>query len=236
MQAPKGQIYGYVYKFENIVTKQVYIGQTKKPTGRKNQHYYSLRNDKNDNPHLQKSFNEYGEDNFKFIILSEAKNQEDLDKQEIHFINQYNSLDRNYGYNLRDGGIHGKMPTESREKISRNNAAKRPEVRKKMSESTKGKRNPMYGKNHSEKSRTQMRLKHTGKKMSKKCQKNMSKSHRGNGLFGFTGTCFNKFNNPEKKCWGSYIRYNYKKKFLGLFHDPLSGEIVYSLVAEEVGK
>ena len=44
---------------------------------RKDCHFASLRGGYQINPHLQKSFNKYGEDNFEFIVLYQCNNNED---------------------------------------------------------------------------------------------------------------------------------------------------------------
>jgi hypothetical protein len=46
----------------------------------------------------------YGVDNFVFEIIVSCRTQEDADFIEIVLINQYNSRDKNKGYNLSPGG------------------------------------------------------------------------------------------------------------------------------------
>lgn len=60
---------------------------------------------------------------------------EDLDYNEINYIKEYNSLNREFGYNLESGGNLNKIVSEeTREKISLANTGKK---RKKFSEETK---------------------------------------------------------------------------------------------------
>lgn len=47
---------------------------------RRDCHFASLRGGYHINPHLQKSFDKYGEDNFEFIILHNCLNNEDSDQ------------------------------------------------------------------------------------------------------------------------------------------------------------
>jgi hypothetical protein len=91
------------------------------------------------------------------------------------------------------------------------------ETRRKLSELNKGKNNPMYGKKPS--------LNHRRK---------ISESLRGNGLFGTNGAYLDKRKNPERKCWQSYIKYGGKNRFLGLYNDPLSAQMMYELVRDEI--
>lgn len=51
----------------------------------------------------------------------------------------------------------------------------------------------------------------------------------------YKGTWYtNKTRNPWTRVWTSGIKYNGKLKSLGYFEDPLSAEIVYNLVFEEL--
>jgi group I intron endonuclease len=58
-----------IYKIENIVTGDFYIGQSINLKNRRYQHFYELKKNKHKNKYLQNSFNKYGKENFKFFIL-----------------------------------------------------------------------------------------------------------------------------------------------------------------------
>ena len=62
---------GYIYEIRNTQNDKVYIGQTWVPENRQRRHFSDLRCERHDNPHLQKAFIKYGEENFKFNILLE---------------------------------------------------------------------------------------------------------------------------------------------------------------------
>lgn len=63
-----------IYKIENLVNGKFYIGSTIRPTYiRKYEHFSELRNDEHANSYLQRSFNKYGENNFKLEILETFK-------------------------------------------------------------------------------------------------------------------------------------------------------------------
>lgn len=53
--------------------------------------------------------------------------------------------------------------------------------------------------------------------------------------FGFNGTAYiNKTTRPWKRVWQCIICYNNKKSSLGVYCDPLSADLVYSIVKKEV--
>lgn len=156
-----------IYCIENIITNKKYIGQSVNIKDRWYKHKNALCKNIHDNDYLQKAWNKYGEDNFKFYILEEC-NQSELDNREIYYINSYNTLNYNYGYNLKEGGQCGSISeygnnkkrdtlkktyeiTDLKEK-RKHNALKQwsnPEIKAKIT----GINNGMYGKTHTKEAR-----------------------------------------------------------------------------------
>jgi hypothetical protein len=62
-------------------------------------HIGSLNKNVHENKHLQRAWNKYSKDNFKFEILEECKEEELLDK-EHNWVSNINTLDKNIGYNI----------------------------------------------------------------------------------------------------------------------------------------
>lgn len=60
----------------------------------------------------------YGWINFKHEILFEGLTKEEAEKKEIELIEQYNSTDLNYGYNIDLGGDLHRLSAETRQKMS----------------------------------------------------------------------------------------------------------------------
>jgi group I intron endonuclease len=58
-----------VYQIRNKINNKFYIGSGCNLRWRKKQHLYQLRNNIHHNPHLQSSFNKYGEKSFEFKPL-----------------------------------------------------------------------------------------------------------------------------------------------------------------------
>lgn len=124
---------------------------------RRDCHFASLRGGYHINPHLQRSFDKYGEDNFEFIVLHNCQNNEDSDQVnelEKKYIKMYK--DKRLAYNIGDGGDGGHnlgkhLSEETKRKIGNKNrinmtGRKLPdETRKKMSESQKKRFEKMTG-------------------------------------------------------------------------------------------
>lgn len=104
---------GYIYKIENTITKQCYIGQTVDYNRRRATHINRLRRNAHDNPKLQNAWIKYGEPAFEFTCWEfQIDTLEDLNQLECKYIEKYNSLKE--GYNLVEGG--GKPPLHKKVK------------------------------------------------------------------------------------------------------------------------
>ncbi len=93
-----------IYYIKNITTNQIYIGQSKRLRERRNQHFSHLRKNKHENPHLQNSFNKYGESSFDYGVIQYC-DEIDLDPLEIAYMNLFNV--KQHGFNISDGGHDG---------------------------------------------------------------------------------------------------------------------------------
>jgi group I intron endonuclease len=58
----------------------------------------------------------YGVENFIFEVISTCRTQEDTDETESILIQQYNSQDKQFGYNLKSGASYGGHSEETKEK------------------------------------------------------------------------------------------------------------------------
>ena len=111
------QYYGIIYKVENKITHEVYIGQTISPRGFKGRYrfkgsgvermykYYKHFQDRNGyyNEHLFRAINKYGFDSFEVDEVHDvASSKEELNKKEKYYIEKYDSF--KHGYNNTYGG------------------------------------------------------------------------------------------------------------------------------------
>lgn len=92
-----------IYAIKNKVNGYMYIGQSKNINNRWINHRSNLNNNRHHNQKLQNAWNEYGEDNFEFIVIEKCE-QDVVDDREIFWIAYYNTSDRYHGYNLSTGG------------------------------------------------------------------------------------------------------------------------------------
>lgn len=102
----------------------------------------------------------------------------------------------------------------------------------------KGPLNPNYGKKKppmSKETRMKISKANKGRKASREEVKKNRETKAGKGLFGFTGGCYKeKEYKPWNRVWMCYIKYFRHTTYLGYFNDPLSCEIVYTLVKNEI--
>lgn len=131
-----------IYKIENLLNGKCYIGQTIRPLNeRLGEH---LRH----SSYIGRALNKYGIENFDIREIDAASTIEELNKKEIYYINEYNTI-KPHGYNLCGGG--GNTTGFRHSEMSK----------QKMSKTKKGKYlkedNPFYGKKHTEETRQKMK-------------------------------------------------------------------------------
>lgn len=98
----------FLYKITNLINGKIYIGITTTSIGKRIASYKSAVK-KNKNQRIILAMIKYGFDNFKFEVLCETNNKEDLKKKEISAIEQFSSTNPMVGYNVSPGGF---LPSE----------------------------------------------------------------------------------------------------------------------------
>ena len=135
--------YNYkIYAHVNKVNGKIYIGQTKqkvedrwrdglgyKPYGKKSP------------SHFWNAIQKYEWNNFEHIILKGDLTLKEANYWEEYYIKQYNSTNKQYGYNISFGGDNRKLSEETKKKISMVNKGHlvSEETRQKISNANKGK-------------------------------------------------------------------------------------------------
>lgn len=161
-----------IYKIENKLNQKVYIGQSKDIRRR----FYYHVNGTGCNPHLYRSFQKYGLENFTFEILKETY---DLDYWEKLLIAIYKANDPQYGYNIESGGKRGTS-----------NSTRKPSPLKGKPSPLKGRPSPLKGRKlgprgpRSEAVKQKISESKKGVKLSKEHIENIIKSKQLKGHFG----------------------------------------------------
>lgn len=97
-----------IYKVTNLKNNKVYIGQSTRSLNERKRFHYLEAKHIHDNTYFHNALRKYQPEDFKWEILeSDIDNQVDLDKLETHYIQQYQSTNRDKGYNLKSGGSGG---------------------------------------------------------------------------------------------------------------------------------
>jgi group I intron endonuclease len=127
----------------------------------------------------------YGWDNFKHEILFYNLTESDAKQKEIELIARYKSNNREFGYNLTQGGdgVKGYVHTEKTKKKIGEVVRERystPEARKELSIRMKGENNPFYNKQLSEEHKEKIKLSHLGKKREPHTQETKAKISAAN--------------------------------------------------------
>lgn len=105
-----------IYKVTSLINGMTYIGQTNRSIEERWKEHCkpALRT----RSYLSNAIQKYGKENFKIEELAKASSQEELDLLEDKVISELNTLFPN-GYNLRHGGMGGKLSDEAKVKVSK---------------------------------------------------------------------------------------------------------------------
>lgn len=121
-----------IYKIINLTNNKIYIGSSKSLNKRKVEHFSRLRVNAHSNKKLQRSFNKYGEQNFKFETL-EFNNESNLISREQYYID---TLNPEFNICKIAGRITGLIRTKNwRDKISKSHIGKKASIETRLKQS-----------------------------------------------------------------------------------------------------
>lgn len=107
-------IIGIIYMAKNKINNKIYIGQTTRAISERIGEYKKGLG----NQHINNAINKYGWDNLEFTIIDSANTINELNNKEIQYIKQYNSNNKDYGYNIETGGKNSIPNFETKIKMS----------------------------------------------------------------------------------------------------------------------
>lgn len=194
-----------IYSIKNLVTNQLYIGSAININNRFRTHLCNLRKNKHENLKLQRSWNKYGESNFRFQAEEIVENKKDLVKIEQEWFNVLWESTPLFNICKEAGSRLGTSHSdETKEQIRKKKLGQKHSIdtlvlfsntRKKENNSFYGKkhtkeskekmshsRNPNFspfkGKKHTEEAKLKNAQARLGKKMSESTKQKMRESQR----------------------------------------------------------
>jgi S-adenosylmethionine decarboxylase len=124
-----------VYCITNTLDGKRYIGKSINPSSRWGHHVWLSEHPKHKHHrYLHAAMAKHGVSNFTFHVLEICETEEAAFTKEVAWIAKYETTVRGKGYNLHEGGRGGINPSK--------------ETRQKMSDRSRGERNPMFGRTH----------------------------------------------------------------------------------------
>jgi len=92
----------YLYLITDVINNKIYVGQTVRPNRRWNDHKWL--SGKKHEQYIHRAMNKYGIENFIYEVIACCKSLEDANETEMQLIDQYNTRNKDSGYNVAPGG------------------------------------------------------------------------------------------------------------------------------------
>ena len=97
-----------IYFIKSSINGKIYIGETNNLNRRKIRHFTDLNSGNHTNKYLQRHVGKYGIEDLEFSIIEELVfDKKILNEREKHWIKFYKSNNREFGFNLNEGGTGG---------------------------------------------------------------------------------------------------------------------------------
>lgn len=107
-----------IYKATNNINGKCYIGQTVQAfEKRKDKHIWEAKN--GSDTHFHRALSKHGFDNFYWTILNECDDIDLLNQLEQYYIKCYESMNREFGYNLQSGGKNCSLSNITKQRMSK---------------------------------------------------------------------------------------------------------------------
>jgi group I intron endonuclease len=136
----------WLYKIINLDNWKLYFGITSQSNPRIRWYRHCLEatnvNHPNHNRNICKAIREYGKERFEFRILKELPSWKEACNEEIRHIALFDTMNKEWGYNMTKGGDGTPGYTRSKEDCEK--------IRQRLIGKYVGDKNPFYGKEHSD--------------------------------------------------------------------------------------
>lgn len=201
-----------IYEIKNIINNKIYIGSAINLEKRKKEHFYDLRKNKHHNRYLQRSFNKYGENSFKFEVIEYIENVDLLIAQEQHYIDKNKDILYNIAP-IAGSNLYVYKSEKTKKQISDNLKGRKlsEEHKQNISKGLLEGNTAWRGKHLPEEMKDKISNTLTGYKHSDEAKYNMSIGHKGvllgeknpmaifleNDVIKIKEMIFNKMNNTE---------------------------------------
>lgn len=152
-----------IYKILNVENGDFYIGSSKNLNKRWRDHQFKLNLGKHINCILQRSWNKYGENSFKFEIIELCSNEKLFEKEQFYLDElkpKYNiGLNASGGDNLTNNPNKDDIIKRIKEGLCLRYKNMSDDDRRKISDNLKGNKNPNFGNTWSDKSKEEASIK-----------------------------------------------------------------------------
>jgi group I intron endonuclease len=203
-----------VYFIKNLINDKVYVGSSQDIERRFYLHKHYLNKGKHINQHLQNAWNEYGEENFSFSILEQIDNIEQLLEKEKECIIHYNSINREFGYNICEDTT-APMVGRKHSEFSK----------QKMIQSKLGDKNSFYGKHHTDKTKSILREQMRGRKLGDSHKQKVLQTSCQNGELNMNSKLTNEIAQKIREEFNTYKSkygtYKILSEKYGVHHDTV---------------
>lgn len=194
----------YVYCITNLVNQKRYVGKTINPNSRWKSHRKGIRTQQKLKP-LPNSIRKHGKENFVYKILCVLQSEEEAYELEKKLIAKWNLVDREFGYNLHEGGRGGTNPspeTRAKQSASARKRKASPETKALLSSLRKAE----WVENHDKRIQERLSRKH---KHSDETRQKIGDSQRGDlANHSFLGKCHSeetklRMSESHKRVWAN---------------------------------
>lgn len=156
-----------IYKATNQINGKIYIGQTVNSLNRRKIVHRSQSNRPNN--YFHNAIRKYGIDCFYWQVICICPDLDSLNEREQYYIAFYDLMNRDIGYNMKEGGFNYLLSDEIKKKISETKKGQKghkhtAETIEQMRKSKLGKNNPAYGKPMSDEQKNKIRNSTIGNK------------------------------------------------------------------------